>query len=63
MENIRTAYIPVGQAVKINGKGEGIVKFIQDHKVSLAIGSISISLLVSYGILITRFIHLIKILG
>lgn len=63
MENIRTAYMPVGQAVKINHKGEGIVKFIQNHKISLTIGSIVVALLVSYGILITRFVHLIKILG
>lgn len=63
MENVRTAYMPVGQAVKINRKGEGIAKFIQNHKISLTIGSIVVALLVSYGILITRFIHLIKILG
>lgn len=63
MENIRTAYIPVGQAVRINRKGEKIARFIGNHKVGLTIGSVSITLLVSYGILITKFIHLIKILS
>lgn len=63
MENVKSIYMPVGQVVKINYRGEKIRKFIKEHKLSLAIISISTALLVSYGILITKFVQLIKILG
>ena len=63
MENIKSVYIPVGQAVRTNYKSMKVWKFIKNNKIKLAIGAIAITLLTSYIFLITSFINLIKILN
>ena len=63
MEDIKTTYIPVGQAVRTNYKTEKIGRIIKQYKIQLIIGTTSIVLLTSYVYLITSFINLIRILN
>lgn len=63
MENIKSMYMPVGQAVRANYKSMKVWKFIKDNKIKLSIGAVSITLLAAYAFLITSFINLIKILN
>lgn len=63
MENVKTAYMPIGQAVRREYKAMRIGKFIKDNKIGLIIGSISLALLLTYAILIMNFINLIKIIN
>ena len=62
MENVKSVYIPVGQAVKTNYKTINVRRFIGNHKILLAISSIIIVLLATYGTLMAQFIQLLKIL-
>ena len=63
MENIKSMYMPVGQAVRTNYKSMKVWKFIKNNRIKLAIGAVAIALLASYAFLITSFINLIKILN
>ena len=63
MENIKSMYMPVEQAVRANYKSMKVWKFIKDNKIKLSIGAVSITLLAAYDFLITSFINLIKILN
>lgn len=63
MENIKSMYMPVGQAVRTNYKSMEVWKFIKNNKIKLVIGAVAITLLASYAFLITSFINLIKILN
>lgn len=62
MENIRTTYMPIGQAVRTNYKSTKIKKFIKRNRISLIIVSVSISLLLIYSVLLINFINLVKIM-
>ena len=63
MENIKTTYMPVGQAVRTNYKSIKAWSFIKNNKIKLAISVVAITLLASYAFLITSFINLIKIIN
>ena len=63
MENIKSMYIPVGQAVRTNYKSMKVWKFIKNNKITLSICAVAIALLISYAFLIISFINLIKILN
>ena len=63
MENSKSIYIPVGQAVKTNYINVDIRRFVKNNKLKLIIGLATITLLSIYGILITNFIGLLKILS
>ena len=63
MENIKTTYMPVGQAVRTNYKSMKMWEFIKKNKIKLGISAVAIALLASYAFLITSFINLIKILN
>lgn len=63
MENIKTTYMPVGQAVRTNYKSMKARKFLKDNKLTLIIGGIAIALISSYAFLIINFINLIKIIN
>ena len=62
MENIKTTYMPIGQAVRTNYKSAKIKNFIKRNRISLIIISVSISLLLIYSVLLINFINLIKIM-
>lgn len=62
MENIKVGCIPVRQAINVNTKSLKIKKFIKENKIGLVIGGISMILFSTYGILIYKFINLIKIM-
>lgn len=62
MENVKTTYMPVGQAVRTNYKSMKVEKFLRNNKLTLIIGGIAIVLLSSYAVLIINFINLIKII-
>ena len=62
MENVKTTYMPVGQAVRTNYKSMKVEKFLRNNKLTLIIGGIVIALLSSYALLIINFINLIKII-
>ena len=62
MENVKTTYMPVGQAVRTNYKSMKVEKFLRNNKLTLIIGGIVIALLSSYAVLIINFINLIKII-
>jgi len=61
MQNIKIAYIPVGQTVKLENKTLKIKRFIKRNKLGLIISGIFISLISIYAVLIINFINLIKI--
>lgn len=63
MGNIKSMYMPVGQAVRRNYKSMKVWKFIKNNKIKLSIGAVVMALLTSYAFLITSFINLIKILN
>ena len=63
MENIKSMYMPVGQAVRTNYKSMKVWEFIKNNKIKLVIGAVAITLLASYAFLIKSFINLIKILN
>lgn len=62
MENIKVGCIPVRQAVKVDTKFYKIRKFLKNNKVGLIVGSIAITLVSIYAILLINFINLIKIM-
>lgn len=62
MENAKTTYMPVGQAVRTNYKSMKVEKILRNNKLTLIIGGIVIALLSSYAVLIINFINLIKII-
>ena len=62
MENVKTTYMPVGQAVRTNYKSMKVEKILRNNKLTLIIGGIVIALLSSYDVLIINFINLIKII-
>ncbi len=52
----------VGQVLSIKQKKSNLIKFMRNNKFKLLIVIISISLLISYTILLFQFINLIKML-
>ena len=62
MENIKTTYMPVGQAVRVKYKEIKLVRWIKQNKWMLAISGAFLVLLSIYAVLIVNFVHLIKII-
>ena len=62
MENIKNAYMPIGQAVRINDKKIKFLNWVSKNKIMLTISTIFIALISLYGILISQFIRLLQII-
>ena len=63
MDNIRVGCIPVRQALEVDDKRLEIKSFFKKNKIGIIIGGISVSLLTIYGVLISNFINLLKVLN
>ena len=62
MENIKNAYMPIGQVVRINDKKIKFLNWVSKNKIMLTISTIFIALISLYGILISQFIRLLQII-
>ena len=62
MENLKTAYMPIGHAVRVNHKGTKVIHWIKQNRWMITISGAFLVLLSIYAILITNFVHLLQII-
>ena len=62
MQNTKTMYIPVGQAIKTGENTIKVKTFLRKNKTMLVVSALAISLLSIYAFLLLQFIQLLKMI-